>query len=581
MSFLDNKQVIDELNLCRMDPRVYAAKLQNTLQYYKGKIYQRPCKPPIETREGSVNVESCISYLKSLRPMHSLQWSNSLYLAAQAHVDDIGPKGIVGHNSSDGKEPSERVALYCQWSGALGENIAYGCIDAEDIVVSLLVDDGVLARGQRLNIMKRDHNFVGIAIGKHAEYQFVCVIVFAEEIKNGEEPEVESDQSVEIKNLKWSLRKMKTIEAYETFDIRNYEKPWLSQQKILEIKEVFDFFENDEEGKIDTAEIRSAIDDQELEISDISAFQRYLGNHSGGHKLDFDDFLEIMTEQSSLSFNLSKTEHSIPQSFLPPVPKTKKPLDLSDFDKSILKNDFIYEIKEYFDAIDSCSSGFIDSMALKSFIELKGLNGSNSDILDVLTGFENENFLGLSFPKLVEKVEKVAEKKSSILKKPKSVFDPKPYEREDLCCEDIIELKEAFDMFDTEGLGTINPNELKHAMENQGFKTRNPTIFHMICALPSNEVESVNFETFLDMATNLELSESSEREVKKLFEIFDVEKSGYIELKNLKRIARELGESLNEREIIDLFSQSDLDGDGKVSFQDFFSIMNQQKFKYF
>jgi Ca2+-binding EF-hand superfamily protein len=511
--------------------------------------------------------------------MHSLKWSNSLFQSAQAHVDDIGPKGIVGHNSSDGKEPSERIAQYCQWSGALGENIAYGCVDAEDIVVSLLVDDGVLARGQRLNIMKRDHNFAGIALGKHAEYGFVCVIVFVEEIKNEEDQEVVNDQSVEIKNLRWQLRKMKTIEAYETFDIRNYEKPGLTQEKLIEIKEVFDFFECDDLGKIDTHEVRSAIEEQEIEISDLSAFQRYLDQKHQGEMVDFDEFLEIMTGQSSVSFNLSKTEPSIAKISLPPVFKPKKQFDLSDFDNSILNSECIYELKEYFDAVDSKSSGFIDSMALKSFIEVKGINGSMSDIIQVLNNLEGESLEQVTFSKLLEKVEKAASFKKTLLKKPK--FDTKPYERDDLGYDEILELKEAFDMFDHSGSGIINPNDLKHAMETQGFKTRNPTIFHLICSLPSHGVENVNFEEFLDMATNPDPFESSESEVKKLFEIFDVEKTGYIELKNLRKIARELGESLNEKEIVDLFSQSDLDKDGKVSFQDFFSVMNQQKFNYF
>ena len=578
MSFIDNKQILDELNLCRSDPKKYSTKLQNTLKYYKGKIYERPSKPPLETREGPANVESCISYLKSLRPMHSLTWSNSLYLAAQAHVDDIGPKGIIGHNSSDGKEPSERVAQYCQWSGALGENIAYGCVDAEDIVTSLLVDDGVLARGQRLNIMKRDHNFAGIALGKHAEYGFVCVIVFVEEVKNEEEPEIVSDQSVEIKNLKWQLRKMKTIEAYETFDIRSYEKEGLGKDKIIEIKEVFDLFECDELGKIDTAEIRNAIEEQELEISDLSAFQKHLESRHDDKLIDFDEFLEIMTGQSSVTFNLSNTEYSI-RNNLPPVAKAKKNFDFYDFDNSVLNSELVCEIKEYFDEVDSMSSGFIDSMALKSFIEVKGLNGSMSDIMQVLNELDNDRHEGLTFSKLIEKVEKSAASRSSLVQKKR--FDPKPYERNELGRDEIVDLKEAFDMFDLSGNGTINPNDLKHAMENQGLKIRNPTIFNFICSLPSNGVESVNFDQFLDMATNSELYINSEVEVKKLFQIFDVERTGFIELKNLRKIARELGESLNEKQIVELFSQSDLDKDGKVSFQDFFTVMNQKKFNYF
>ena len=180
MSLTINKQILDELNLLRGDPKKYSAKVSRTLKYYKDKIYSKPGKPSIETREGAVNVEACISYLSSTRPFPALKWSNSLYLAAQAHVDDIGPLGLMGHNSSDGTEAADRIGRYSKWSGSLGENIDYGNCTAEDIVISLIVDDGVLARGQRLNIMNRDHRLAGVALGCHAEYQYLCVVVFAE-----------------------------------------------------------------------------------------------------------------------------------------------------------------------------------------------------------------------------------------------------------------------------------------------------------------------------------------------------------------------------------------------------------------
>lgn len=43
------------------------------------------------------------------------------------------------------------------------------------------------------------------------------------------------------------------------------------------------------------------------------------------------------------------------------------------------------------------------------------------------------------------------------LMKKKNDFNPKAYERPGLTEEEVIEIKEAFDLFDTDGGGTIDP----------------------------------------------------------------------------------------------------------------------------
>ena len=59
--------------------------------------------------------------------------------------------------------------------------------------------------------------------------------------------------------------------------------------------------------------------------------------------------------------------------------------------------------------------------------------------------------------------------------KPK--FNAKKYERPGLTEDEIEEIKEAFDLFDTDGSGSIDPKELKAAMQSLGFEAKNQTIF--------------------------------------------------------------------------------------------------------
>jgi len=48
-------------------------------------------------------------------------------------------------------------------------------------------------------------------------------------------------------------------------------------------------------------------------------------------------------------------------------------------------------------------------------------------------------------------------------------FNAKAFERPGLTEEEVLEIKEAFDLFDTDGGGSIDPKELKAAMTSLGF----------------------------------------------------------------------------------------------------------------
>lgn len=56
----------------------------------------------------------------------------------------------------------------------------------------------------------------------------------------------------------------------------------------------------------------------------------------------------------------------------------------------------------------------------------------------------------------------------------------KTYERPGLSEEEVEEIREAFNLFDTDGSGTIDPKELKAAMQSLGFEAKNQTIYQMI-----------------------------------------------------------------------------------------------------
>lgn len=171
--------IIQETNAARTNPREYAAKLEKLTQYFQGDILKIPGQTPLRTQEGVSAVNEAIQFLKSARPLEALTVSRGMSQAAADHVRDQGPGGLLGHTGTDGSQPWERLERYGQWQQIVGENISYGPNTGADVVISLIVDDGVASRGHRQNIFNPAFRVTGVACGEHREYRVICVITYA------------------------------------------------------------------------------------------------------------------------------------------------------------------------------------------------------------------------------------------------------------------------------------------------------------------------------------------------------------------------------------------------------------------
>ena len=129
--------------------------------------------------EGDNVFKEAITFLKSLPPLKPLQWDDNLARSAQEHVEDIGPKGLLLYQSSDGTEPEDRISKYGNYIESLGENIDFGPNDAMGVIISLTLDDGEEERPHRENLFKQDYQKVGIACGPHKTEFQMCVMDFA------------------------------------------------------------------------------------------------------------------------------------------------------------------------------------------------------------------------------------------------------------------------------------------------------------------------------------------------------------------------------------------------------------------
>ena len=140
----------------------------------------------------------------------------------------------------------------------------------------------------------------------------------------------------------------------------------------------------------------------------------------------------------------------------------------------------------------------------------------------------------------------------------------------------LAELREAFNLFDTERRGAIDARELKAAMRALGFETKKEEVRRLLASIGRDPSSSVGFEDFCELLAPRMSEKGSREDVMKIFKLFDEDNRGVITFKALKRVAQELGENINDEELQEMLDEADRDGDGALCFDDFYRVMRRR-----
>lgn len=174
----DPAAVIQEMNLARQNPQLYASFIEEMRPRFSGKVMVRPGGVNLRTKEGVGALDDAIRFLRRAKPQQPLALSPGLCRAAADHCADRASGG-TGHRGSDRSTPSQRISRYGDWSDMCAENISYGPSSARDVVLALIIDDGLRHRKHRKNIFNATFNFAGAAFGPHSQYGTMCSMSFA------------------------------------------------------------------------------------------------------------------------------------------------------------------------------------------------------------------------------------------------------------------------------------------------------------------------------------------------------------------------------------------------------------------
>ena len=110
-------------------------------------------------------------------------------------------------------------------------------------------------------------------------------------------------------------------------------------------------------------------------------------------------------------------------------------------------------------------------------------------------------------------------------------------------------------------------------MRALGFDVKKPEIVELMNEYDWEGTGSIEYADFLDIMTTKIRNRDPVEEILKAFKLFDEDNTGKISLRNLKRVARELGENLSDDELQAMIDEFDKDQDGEISEQEFLNIM--------
>mmetsp|Transcript_96647 Transcript_96647/g.268691 ORF Transcript_96647/g.268691 Transcript_96647/m.268691 type:complete len:210 (+) Transcript_96647:90-719(+) len=146
-------------------------------------------------------------------------------------------------------------------------------------------------------------------------------------------------------------------------------------------------------------------------------------------------------------------------------------------------------------------------------------------------------------------------------------FDPAAYcIPGEITVHEVMDMKRAFDMIDEDGSGLIDAEELQGAAVALGI----PMEENIAVLLGTDKIP---FDEFFKRMTAKLSPEDKADDIMNIFELFDNDATGTISFDNLQNIARIIGAKETPKEIQEMLSTLDTDGDGELDPIDFYTCL--------
>ncbi|KAF8728203.1 hypothetical protein HU200_018792 [Digitaria exilis] len=138
--------------------------------------------------------------------------------------------------------------------------------------------------------------------------------------------------------------------------------------------------------------------------------------------------------------------------------------------------------------------------------------------------------------------------------------------------DQLAELREIFRSFDRNADGSLTQLELGSLLRSLGLTPSTDQLDALISRADTNSNGLVEFSEFVALvAPDLlaDRSPYSEDQLRKVFSIFDRDGNGFITAAELAHSMARLGHALTVKELTGMIKEADIDGDGRINFQEF------------
>ena len=154
-------EILSEINRVRTNPQGYAQWLEQQRQYYDGIWLRLPGEKPIRTNRGLKALQEAIAVLKKQPPLPPLDISEQTKAKATTKLDNFATANNI-------------------------QNISYGRVTPQGIVMSIVVDELFPDRRRRKSLLSSNAEDTGVVCKPDPRYAKVCAIAYSDTASNTE-----------------------------------------------------------------------------------------------------------------------------------------------------------------------------------------------------------------------------------------------------------------------------------------------------------------------------------------------------------------------------------------------------------
>merc|ERR1719331_1449497 len=127
---------------------------------------------------------------------------------------------------------------------------------------------------------------------------------------------------------------------------------------------------------------------------------------------------------------------------------------------------------------------------------------------------------------------------------------------------------------DVDGNGKLDYDEF--VMRAMGQNPTEDELLNMILEVDLDGNGTIEFPEFLELMKQKATEDDDADTIREAFKIFDRDKDGFISTKELKKVTTMLGQQLTKEEVEEFMKEADVDGNGKLDYDEFVKMMLQQ-----